>query len=289
MLGDDLFLNIVGSLFLFAFGGSIGSFLNVVAYRLPLGRSVIRPGSACPRCGNPIPWYVLLPVLGYLFAMGKCVRCKGRISARYPIVEALAGFLTILVVFRYATPAELISNFGGNAYSASSQLGALRYQVYGDIVSGLWVLYTGIVLSIIDLDHRILPDVITLPGTLVGLMLGTFNPALGFWQSCLGVLVGAGGIFLIAKSYELVRNREGIGFGDVKYLGFIGAVVGWQGVIWVIAIASLLGAVVGIAIVGLKKKTLAHAIPFGPFLAFGAFLMVLWGEAIRLFVYPPPV
>ncbi len=285
----DTAINIVGALIVFVFGASIGSFLNVVAYRLPLGRSLIRPGSACPHCGTPIPWYALLPVLGYFLLLGACVKCKSRISPRYPIVEALTGFLTLIVVFRYATPLEIAANLGGNSYSISPSMENLRFQIYGDIMTGLWILYTGMALSLIDLDHQILPDVITLPGTIVGILLGSLNPALGFWQSCLGAAVGAGGIFIVAKSYELIRNREGLGFGDVKYLGFIGAVVGWQGVVWVIAIASVVGALVGIAIIFLRKKTLTLAIPFGPFLALAAFVITLWGESIRLFVYPPPM
>ncbi len=287
-MSGDFVLNTIGALFLFAFGSSIGSFLNVVAYRVPLGRSVVSPGSACPRCGCEVPWYALIPVLGYLVVRGKCVQCKGHVSLRYPIVEAIVGALTAIVVFRYSSPSELLANLPGNSYSITPYFGTLRFQVYGDIVTGLWVLYTGIALSLIDLDHRILPDVITLPGTLVGVLLGSMNPVLGFWGSCLGVLVGAGGIFLVAKSYELIRNREGIGFGDVKYLGFIGAVVGWQGVVWVIAIASVIGAIVGISFILVKRKSMSFAIPFGPFLAFAAFLMTIWGEEIRLFVYPPP-
>ncbi len=285
----DTAINVVGAIMIFMFGASIGSFLNVVAYRLPLGRSLLRPGSACPRCGTPIPWYALLPVVGYFIVLGTCAKCKSRISPRYPVVEALTGLLTLVVVFRYATPLEIAANLGGNTYSISESMEPLRFQIYGDIITGLWILYTGIALSLIDLDHQILPDVITLPGTLVGILLGSFNPVLGFWQSCLGAVVGAGGIFLIAKSYELIRNREGLGFGDVKYLGFIGAIVGWQGVVWVIAIASMVGAVVGISIILIRKKTLTLAIPFGPFLALAAFIITLWGESVRLFVYPPPM
>ncbi len=288
-MSTDSIFNLVGALFIFAFGASIGSFLNVVAYRLPLGRSLIRPGSTCPRCGKPIPWYALLPVLGYLILRGACAHCKKRVSPRYPIVEALTGFLTVLVVFRYATPLEILSQITGNSYSATPYFTNLRFQVYGEIVTALWILYTGIALSLIDLDHRILPDVITLPGTAVGIILGSLSPTLGLIGSLLGVVVGAGGIFLIAKTYEIVRNREGLGFGDVKYLGFIGAVVGWQGVIWVIAIASIVGAVVGLAVITVKKKSLTFALPFGPFLALGAFLIALWGNEIRAFLYPPLV
>jgi leader peptidase (prepilin peptidase)/N-methyltransferase len=202
-------------------------------------------------------------------------------------VEFLTGALTVGVILRYGTPLDLWLTLFGNDYTSYITLDSMRYQVFGSVITALWVLYTGMVLTLIDIDHRILPDVITLPGTLVGLALGSVNPQVGFVGSLLGVVVGAGGIYLIAKAYELVRHREGMGFGDVKYLGFIGAVVGWQGVIWVVAIASVVGAVVGMSVILVRKKSMTYALPFGPFLALAAILIALWGEEIRLFVYPP--
>jgi prepilin signal peptidase PulO-like enzyme (type II secretory pathway) len=195
--------------------------------------------------------------------------------------------LSVVVVYRYGAPVDLWMALTGNTYSSTLSFDGMRYQVIGQVITGLWILYTGMVLTLIDIDHQILPDVITLPGTLVGICLGSLNPAVGFFGSLIGITVGAGGIYLIAKAYELIRHREGMGFGDVKYLGFIGAVVGWQGVVWVIAIASLVGAVLGIGVIFFRKKSLTFALPFGPFLAFAALLMTLWGEEIRLFVYPP--
>lgn len=277
--------NLVGGVFLFLFGASIGSFLNVVAYRVPRRLSVVLPKSRCPKCSAPISPLGLIPVFGYLLLGGRCRSCKEKISWHYPAVEALTGLLTVFTVFQFFTPADLYGQIVGMSIDGGPVLGSFRFAGHVGMFSALWLLYTGVALSLIDLEFRILPDVITLPGILVGLALGSANPWIG-WQSSLGgAVLGAGSLYALAKGYEWIRKREGMGMGDVKYLGFIGAVVGWQNTIWVIAIGSMAGTVVGLALAFRSKEGLTTALPFGPFLAFGAYVVSLWGNRISEIYY----
>jgi leader peptidase (prepilin peptidase)/N-methyltransferase len=164
-------------------------------------------------------------------------------------------------------------------------LGALRKAEMVPLFTSLWLFFTAIPLVVIDLRHRLLPDVITLPGTAVALALGAVNPDLGLKASLLGAGVGAGGLLLVAKGYELLRRREGMGLGDVKYLGLIGAVVGWQGVFITLGIASFLGALVGVSLGLIRREGLQAAIPFGPFLAIAALVVNLWGDQLQVLFY----
>lgn len=275
----------IGSIFLFLLGASIGSFLNVVAYRVPRDLSVILPKSRCPQCDTPIGVVGLIPVFGYLILRGRCASCKLRISWHYPTVETLTGLLTVFIVFQFFTPSEIYGHVLGLRLDGLPMLGTFQYAGYAALASSLWLLYTGVALSLIDLEFRILPDLITLPGIAVGIVLGSLNPEVGWLSSLGGVFLGAGSLYALARVYEWLRKREGMGLGDVKYLGFIGAVVGWQGTIWVIAIGSLLGTVVGLGFAIRSKEGLTLALPFGPFLATGALIVSLWGNEISEFYY----
>jgi leader peptidase (prepilin peptidase)/N-methyltransferase len=277
----------IGAVFLFAFGACIGSFLNVVAYRIPLGKSIISPASSCPHCGTFIRAHALIPIIGYFLTGRRCGTCKMPISFRYPVVELLTALLTVFLFFHHITPSEAMLRVFGIGDDVGAAIGPFRYDVWISVLTGLWILYTGIALTLIDLDHQILPDVITLPGTVVGFILGSLNRELEWTGSLAGILVGACSLLAIAKAYEWLRKREGMGLGDVKYLGFIGAVLGWQGVVWVVAIASMIGAVVGISLAIWRRKSLTLALPFGPFLAFGALVVFLWGLELREWFYPP--
>ena len=285
MLVDETTLARVVGLFLFLFGASIGSFLNVVAYRLPLGISVMFPGSHCPGCKTPVPAYGLVPVLGYFLVRGRCVACKSRISFVYPLVEIVVGLGTVFLFFHFLTAEQFLSNLTGTHWGSAPLLGRLRYQNYLSFFSVLWLFYTAVPLVVIDLRYKLLLDVITLPGTLIAFVLAGFNPHMGWGQSFWGIVVGAGGLYAVAKGYELLRKREGLGMGDVKYLALIGATVGWQGVIWVVALSSLLGAVVGIVYGLVRREGLAVAIPFGPFLAAGALAVALYGRELEALLY----
>ena len=262
------FLNpyIVSCFFVFIFGLCIGSFLNLVIYRLPLNLSIVTPRSRCTSCEKEIPPFALIPILSFFFLGGKCFYCKDKISWRYPLIEFLSGVVTLLLFLRYFNEFKFIEVFYSHAF---------HIKLLIPYLTSLWLLYTGIALSAIDIKYRILPDVITLPGIIVGILLSTLNPSIGFIHGILGAVVGFAGLFLITKLYEILRKQEGMGFGDVKYLGFIGAAVGVQGVFFTLFLASILGSIIGIIYGLVTKQGLKASIPFGPFLAAGAFLVYL--------------
>jgi leader peptidase (prepilin peptidase) / N-methyltransferase len=240
--------------FSFALGATIGSFLNVCIYRLPAGESIVYPASRCPQCLTAIRWYQNIPIISYLLLQGRCANCRSAISARYPLVEALTGVLFALVLLRFglqgATP------------------------VYWLFVAAL------VVITFIDLDHQIIPDAISLPGIPVGFLAVFAVPWISWSDSLLGILVGGGSLFLVAAGYELLTKKEGMGGGDIKLLAMIGAFLGWQAVLPVIFLSSLIGSLVGVPLMLIKKADGRLAIPFGPFLAFGALLYLFWGRML---------
>lgn len=237
----------------FALGAVIGSFLNVCIHRIPLGQSIIRPGSHCPACRAPIRAYDNIPILSFLFLRGCCRRCRKPISWRYPLVEALngTGYLALLWQF-------------GLSWAAL---------VYALLYSSL------LVVTFIDLDHQIIPDVITYPGIVIGIAAGYFLPV-GLWGSIIGFFVGGGLFYLVAELSYRILKQEGMGGGDIKLIAMIGAFLGWQQVLLTIFLASLTGAVVGLALMAAKGFGRRMPIPFGPFLALGAVMALFWGGAI---------
>ena len=236
------------------FGLCVGSFLNVVIARLPAGRSVISPGSACPRCGSAIAWYDNLPVLSYVLLRARCRACQNPISWRYPAVELICGMLFALAYLHFGPTSRLAA--------ALVLLGAL-------------IAITGI-----DFDHQIIPDVISLPGIVVGFVFSFFLPWLGWQSSLVGIVAGGGVLWLIIELYYRLRKEEGMGGGDVKLLAMIGAFLGWRAVLFTLFAASLVGSVVGVSLMYLQKKDGKLAIPFGPYLAFGAVLYIFYGKQI---------
>ncbi|MDA3903798.1 MAG: prepilin peptidase [Desulfuromusa sp.] len=236
----------------FILGAVIGSFLNVCIYRIPAGKSIVSPPSACPHCGHRIRWFQNIPILSYLFLGGKCASCYTRISLRYPAIEALTGLLFVLVLYYFSFSAATL--------------------VY-------WVFLAALVtITFIDLDHQIIPDVISLPGIVVGFICSFFIPWLSWSDSVLGIVVGGGTLLAIAWIYEKVAKREGMGGGDIKLLGMLGAFLGWKAVLPVIFIASLMGSLIGVPLMLLQKGDTKLAIPFGPFLAFAATVYLFWGR-----------
>lgn len=265
---------------LFSFGASIGSFLAAAAWRLPRGVSLLRP-SQCTHCNAPIPWFGLVPVLGVFLVRGRCHSCKERFSPHYAIFEALIGALTVLTVAQVAGIAVFaqsvlhsLSFFG----EPVPVYGQLHYDWLPPLITALWLLYSGAILSLIDIEFRILPDVITIPGAVFGIMLALYDPTRGVSDALLGSLVGAGGLWAIATGYKILRKRDGLGMGDVKYLGLIGAATGWMGVLWCLMIASVLGSIVGISLGIAQRKGLNTIIPFGPFLAIGSWLYAVFPD-----------
>jgi len=242
------------------FGAIVGSFLNVCIFRLPKEESIIWPGSHCPHCKKPIKFYDNIPLISYLLLRGKCRQCHGSISLQYPLVEGITA-LSSLIVFMEFGP-------------------SLSYLFYFSFVAAL------IVITVIDLYHQIIPDVISLPGIGVGLLASLIIPQITFSNSLLGILLGGGSLFLIATVYQWLFKREGMGGGDVKLLAMIGAFLGWKAVILTILLGSLIGSITGIIVMVSKGKDFKYAIPFGPFLSLGAVIALFYGEnLIRWYLY----
>lgn len=238
----------------FIFGALVGSFLNVCIYRMPRGESIITPGSHCPRCNAPIRFYDNFPLVNYLLLLGKCRRCKEPISLQYPLVEGMTALSSFFLFIRF-----------GLSWS---------YLFYFAFVAGL------IVITVIDLFHQIIPDVISLPGIGVGLLASLILPDLTFLNSLIGMLLGGGSLFVVATLYQWLFKREGMGGGDVKLLAMIGAFLGWKAVILTILLSSLIGSITGMIVMVAKGKDFKYAIPFGPFLSLGAVISLFYGEKI---------
>ncbi|RMG04781.1 MAG: prepilin peptidase [Nitrospirae bacterium] len=246
----------------FLFGLVIGSFLNVCIYRLPRDLSIISPPSSCPSCKNRIRPWDNIPVLSYIILGGKCRYCGERISPRYPFVELLNGVFYLVVLWRYGiTPSSVI----------------------------LMVYFSSlIVITFIDLDFQIIPDVITIPGAIIGVVAGVIfmtdpfyrSQPLGWLNSLIGASLGFGLFYLIA-----VLSRGGMGGGDIKMMAMVGALTGWKGVLLTTFVGSLTGSIIGIFLVIFYGKGRKTKVPFGPFLAFGSVVTVLFGEEIlRLYL-----
>jgi len=232
--------------FLFLFGAVIGSFLNVCIYRIPAGVSIVTPRSRCPHCQTPIRWYHNIPIVSWMLLKGRCAYCGAAVPARYALVEALTGLLFALFFFRFGYhPVTLVA---------------------------LLLAAVLVVITFIDLDHQIIPDVISLPGIPVGFLCSFLVPWVSWQESLLGILLGGGSLLTIALGYELLTKKEGMGFGDVKLLAMLGAFLGWTAVFPIIFIGSILGTLVGVPLMLIKKADSKLALPFGPFLSAGALL-----------------
>jgi leader peptidase (prepilin peptidase) / N-methyltransferase len=226
-----------------AFGAIVGSFLNVCIHRLPLGASIVWPSSACPHCKRELAWYENIPVISYLVLRARCRTCKRPISIRYPFVEALTSAMFVAAWWYYG-PGPLLA----------SRL------VFGCAL---------IVLFAIDLEHHLLPNVITLPGIVVGFAF-SFITEPGWVASLIGLLAGGGALYLIAVVYFWVRHEEGLGMGDPKMLAMIGSFMGWKLTLVTLMLGSLIGSVVGVGLIAAGRGTMKYALPFGCFLAVGA-------------------
>lgn len=254
----------------FVVGGMIGSFLNVCVYRIPKGESVVNPPSHCPKCGENIAWYDNIPVLSWLILGARCRNCKAPISWQYPLVEAITGTLFLLVFLR----------FGRTVASP----------VYMTLAASL------VLVTFIDLTDWTIPDRITLPGIPIGIacsVLAMVYPASGLqigemhkdvFDSLIGVALGGGIIYALDKISLLLLKKHGMGFGDVKLLAMLGAFVGWKGVLLILIMACLVGSVVGVTLVAIKKlkgkDKEDHYLPFGPYLSVAGLLVVFFGDEI---------
>jgi len=254
----------------FIFGAIVGSFLNVCILRIPEGESVIQPPSRCPNCKSPIAFYDNIPLFSYLFLRGRCRACQGRISPRYFVVELLMASLTVALFYKFGLGPAFFSSF--------------------IFVAAL------LVISFIDLDVRIIPDVISLPGIVLGLLfslLGYYlvhDPAELIpspFSSLIGVAVGGGFLLALAWAYAAVTGTEGMGGGDIKLLAMIGAFLGWPSIPVTLFLSSLGGSIIGLSAMLIKGVGRKYALPFAPFLCLGALLDLFFGkELVAFYLYP---
>lgn len=234
-------------LIVFVFGLIIGSFCNVVIYRLPEGKSIVTPGSQCRFCGNSIRPWDNIPLLSYALLRGRCRFCEEPIAARYPAVELASGILYVLLWYKLGL--------------------SLPFVFYALLTSAL------VVVALIDFDHRIIPNTITLPGMVVGLGLSFWALPITPLASLLGLLAGGVLFYLIAAV-----SRGGMGGGDIKLIAMIGAFLGWQGALFTIFSGALMGSLVGVTLMLLGRKGRKDKVPFGPFLSGGAILFIFFGN-----------
>jgi len=262
--------------YVFVFSLCIGSFLNVVVYRLPLMMrnqveddyldlfekepkerpefNLSTPHSACPKCKSPIKPWQNIPVISYLWLKGKCANCKTSISVRYPIVELTTGLLGLLVAYQFG---------------ASWQTAAL-----------LVFTYFLVALTLIDMDEYLLPDSLTLPLIWIALIANSFGLFTTLESAVYGAIAGYLSLWSIYWIFKLLTGKEGMGYGDFKLLAAIGALLGWQALPVVILLSSVVGAVVGILGIMIMGRDKNIPIPFGPYLAAAGFIAALWGNDI---------
>lgn len=251
MIYDPLILTVAA-----LFGAIVGSFLNVVILRLPEpGASIAFPASHCPRCRHPLSWYENIPLLSYLFLRGRCSHCEARISFQYPLVELLMAMISSAVFFRFGLSLTAIGLF---LFSAAL-----------------------LVIIIIDFYHQIIPDVISLPGVLLGFAFSFINSITSWQDSLIGLLAGGGILYAIALLYYVLRKQDGMGGGDIKLLAMIGAFLGWQSLPFIIFASSISGSIIGILTIAIQKKDRATRIPFGPFLSVSALLYMFFLNDIQ--------
>ncbi|WP_456397585.1 prepilin peptidase [Desulfurobacterium sp.] len=241
----------------FILGTIVGSFLNVCIYRLPREESVIFPGSHCPKCNSPIRWYDNIPIISYLLLKGKCRYCGEKISPVYPIVEFLSGLLTAGIFFRFGISFD-----------------SLYYSIL------TWFL---IAISVIDIKELMVPVKPCYIIMVLGMVLSPFTHTVSLIDSILGASLGAGIILFIIESYFIFRDKEGMGYGDANIMAAIGSFLGWKKVFFVIFFASLIGAIIGIIFIISGDKDNESPLPFGPFLAIGAYLTIFLGDLLLKF------
>ena len=272
-----------------ALGLLIGSFLNVVIWRLPRMNeaawrrecreflnagpgaetgteigvepyNLISPGSSCPQCGHRLALWENIPVLSYLMLRGRCAACGSRISWRYPLVELLTALLTVAVAVKFGISAQT---------------------VFACLLT--WAL---IALTFIDIDHQLLPDNVTLPFLWLGLLCNWFGLFTDLHSSLLGAVAGYVIFWLVMQAFKLVTDRDGLGQGDLKLLALLGAWAGWQALATIIFLSSLLGSLVGLYLVFVRRRERSAPISFGPFLALAGWLSLVWG--LDIFAYWRP-
>jgi leader peptidase (prepilin peptidase)/N-methyltransferase len=232
----------------------VGSFLNVVIHRLPKEQSVVTPRSRCPMCLTPIRAWDNIPLLSFVLLGGRCRACRHPISWRYPLVEALTGTLFAVTVHRFGL--------------------SLQTAILLAFLAGL------VVVSFIDLDHHVIPNAVTLPGIPLGLLAGGVLGDPPLLDRLLGTLAGAGFLYLVLLYGGVLYGQDAMGEGDLNLIAFIGAFVGWRGVIVTILVGCLTGSAVGLTLIAAGRLGRRQHIPFGPFLAVGGLIALFWADAL---------
>ncbi len=249
---------------IFIFGAIFGSFLNVCIYRIPRGESIIKPGSHCVKCGYALAWHENIPILSFIILGGRCRNCKRGISFVYPLVEIMTALLALIVFAFFGVTLKALI---------------------------LFILFSSlIVATFIDFQRNEIPDIITLPGILIGLSLSFFYPNLlsglkplaSLFDSFLGVVVGGGSLYLMGFFGEIVFKKEAMGGGDIKLLSMIGSFLGWKLALLTFFIAPFFGSITGLI---LKIKEGKEIIPYGPYLSLAAFVSLLYGDEIIRFLF----
>ncbi|CAI85478.1 Type 4 prepilin-like proteins leader peptide processing enzyme [Pseudoalteromonas translucida] len=264
----------------------VGSFLNVVIYRLPLMMqhewqgecrllleselkgnkadeseslnstfNLVKPNSTCPKCKTAIKAWQNIPVVSWLFLKGKCASCSNPISARYPIVEAITALLSLVVAYKLGATEQ-----------------ALLY------IAITWAL---VALTFIDIDHMLLPDQITLPLVWLALIAAVLGYTVTPTDAIIGAACGYLSLWSVFWLFKLLTGKEGMGYGDFKLLAVFGALLGWQSLLTIILLSSVVGAIIGIALLTIQGKDKATPIPFGPYLAIAGWITMLWGEQLQ--------
>lgn len=249
-------MHITRLIIVFIFGAAVGSFLNVCIYRIPRKKSIVFPPSACPKCEKPVRFYDNIPLVSYIALRGKCRDCGAPIAFRYFVVELLTAVIFTLIYRRWGLSAEFF------------------IQVFFTTIL--------IVISFIDYDFQIIPDVLSIGGMVAGLIISFIRPGFRVMDAVYGVLIGGGVLFVIAYGYQLVTKREGMGGGDIKLLAMIGSFSGLKGVLFSLIGGSVVGTLVGIPLMLMKGKGegTRYAIPFGPFLSLCAVLYLFLGTGV---------
>lgn len=243
------------TLFALLFGLAVGSFLNVCIYRIPLSKSIIHPPSSCPQCGNRLRFYDNIPLISYILLFGKCRFCRNPIPLRYPLVEFIAALLSTALFIRYGMTPQYPALF---AFSVCL-----------------------VVISFIDLDYQIIPDIISLPGIPIGFGLSLLKWTEVTWlESLIGILGGGGFLYVVAVVFERLTRKEGMGGGDVKLLAMMGAWMGWRALPFIVLMSSLAGIFIGGAALLFSGRGVRAKIPFGPFLSLGALIYLFFGKDV---------
>jgi leader peptidase (prepilin peptidase)/N-methyltransferase len=251
---------------IFLLGLCSGSFLNVCIYRIPAEKSVVHPPSSCPRCGMRIKWFDNIPVLSWCLLRARCRGCGAKISARYPLVEALTGVLFLAVWLLHAV-----------AYSQPAVASCYLLAVFGLILG-----------TFVDLDEMWLPDRVTIGGMIIAPVLSFLVPELhdaptrllSLKASAIGLAAGFGSLWLVGKAGTAIFKKEAMGFGDVKLMGALGALLGWPAIIFILFFSSLFGSAVGVSLMAAGKKELQSRLPYGPYIALAAIFWMLGGDRI---------